>query len=302
MARFLRIAAAALAPLAGAQVNLVSLGSGTACRSTADVSAQCIENATTSCRDKYDLLDEMTLADCKMVCETLAASCTGIEWQAPGSGSHGRCEIWKVPIVATVSVSGFTCYQDQDNTTGTDGSLYVYWEFAQPTANASIVSQMDATAEALLMTSMKGGIVAAFGATSGVSRVAGLTVNNVDVKLDTMSVTSFVVLTPPTGASPLVMYAVMRPANLDTHDGTAPIAAAMCTGLTNQLTPLNSQMPFLNAGETVATVQIVSKSRRLLAINPYTPAPNTPVNGAGGSRLAALSLLAPLTAGTIALF
>lgn len=317
MARLLGFAAAAAlaAPLAVAQVDLASLGANTACRSSADPAEQCRESATQSCRDKYDVLTQTTLQDCKTVCETLAATCTGIEWLTPGSGSQGRCEIWKAPIEATVSATNYECYEDQDNTTGTDGALYVYWELELPTANMSIVSQLDATGTALVTAALKNGVVAGYGLTSGATRVAGVAASDVSLEYDWAGGVARVLVAPPTGANPLVMYAVLRPSSLDQKDGNAPIGDNMTDALTAQLTPFNAVTPFLNAGETSAVVRIKSYSRRLLTSDPFTPAPTpaptpgptptpTPrsVNGAKGCRLALASLVASVLAGAVARF
>lgn len=308
MARLLSRALVALAPLAGEAVTLSSLGSGTACRSTAVVASQCVESSTQSCRDRYDLMIRTTLQDCKTVCETLAASCTGIEWLTPGSGSHGRCEIWKVPILATVSATNFECFEDTENATdATDMPLYLTYDLEFPTLNWTALSGMASTVDSEIVPAIKAGIVQAYGTTSGISAVTGVATSNVDVAVDYANEVAKVYMTPPAGASPLIMYAVLRPAGSDNHDGNVPITAGFVTTLQGKFAPIVSSVPaILKSGQSSATVQIKSLSRRLLASLPWTstrtttpappaaptPAPTpAPVGGAGGSRFAITAFL-----------
>jgi len=281
MARHVLCAVVALAPLA-VQAGLTSFGSGTACRSSTNTADHCSETDTVNCRDKYDVLIQMTLADCMMVCNTIPATCKGIEFR--GSDGPNRCEVWKVPILDTVSNGDFTCYEQTDNETE-DGMLYLEFDMEMSTLNFTQVAATPGV-ESGLTEALKLAIVSAFDTTSAPSAVSGVTASQIIAYLDEAEELVKVGITPAANQNPLVMYAVLRPSNSDFLDGTNSIASGLLSSINTALQQIPNYQDFLNAGETSVSVQIKSYSRMLTNTPPAvptpapTPAPRPPPPGA----------------------
>jgi len=149
----------AAAPLAAWCANFTSLGEKTACRQYADESQDCDENSN-PCNDRYDVLTEMNLEECKMLCGKLMKSCYGIEFFPSGTG--GRCEIWKVEIGRAKSVSlNYECFKSEDQSSDAeDADLVMMFQvelggvdvtfFAGLVSNATLLMELSETVKSAI--------------------------------------------------------------------------------------------------------------------------------------------------------
>eukprot|EP00411_Alexandrium_monilatum_P013031 CAMPEP_0175272044 /NCGR_PEP_ID=MMETSP0093-20121207/46223_1 /TAXON_ID=311494 /ORGANISM="Alexandrium monilatum, Strain CCMP3105" /LENGTH=339 /DNA_ID=CAMNT_0016566823 /DNA_START=53 /DNA_END=1072 /DNA_ORIENTATION=+ len=271
------LAAAAVLATAWAQLTLTSLGdNNTACRMSSDTSQQCAESASRNCRDRYDVLTQITLADCRMVCETLAASCKGLEFLGPDPSAPNRCEVWKQTIAATAARTSYTCFNATPPANPADGALYVQFDIgtnfnwtllSDPTVGAAALPALQSVFSSVLVTNMMGHSSLLGGS---------VTAANIGVSMDAAAEVASVTMSAPSpGTGILVMYALLRPEDRDFQDGTPKNANNIVTAVETMVRSVPNYASFLKAGSGNDTGMAIlnRKFTTVFPTMPPTPAP-----------------------------